>query len=91
MKSLHKVAFFIRDVDESRRHAATVAICFVEQGYVIDDEDYDLAVAVGGDGTFLSMVESSNFDEDVIYVGINVGTVGIFAKNKNGRIEFLSR
>ena len=82
MKNLHKVAFFIRDVDESHRHAATVAKCFVEQGYVIDDEDYDLAVAVGGDGTFLSMVESCNFDEDVIYVGINVGTLGFLQEIK---------
>lgn len=46
-----------------------------ENGFLESDE-YDLAIAIGGDGSFLRMVKMSNFNSDVLYVGINAGTLG---------------
>lgn len=40
------------------------------------EEDYDLAVAVGGDGSFLRMVKENDFNSDIFYVGVNAGTLG---------------
>jgi len=43
---------------------------------IVDDLDFDLGIAIGGDGSFLRMVNESNFKNDCLYVGINVGTLG---------------
>lgn len=45
-------------------------------GYIISEDDYDLAIAIGGDGTFLKMVKECNFSSDIYYLGINTGTLG---------------
>ena len=39
-------------------------------------ENYDLAISIGGDGTFLKMVNETNFKEVLYYVGINTGNLG---------------
>ena len=40
--------------------------------------DGDLAIAIGGDGTFLRTVTQMGFDKSKIYAGINTGTLGFF-------------
>ena len=36
----------------------------------------DLAIAVGGDGSFLQMVRKCDFDEKIKYIGVHTGTLG---------------
>lgn len=55
---------------------------FSSSGFEITDDNYDLAIAVGGDGSFLRMVHSNDFNDDVYYVGVNSGTLG-FAQEIN--------
>lgn len=43
---------------------------------VVDDDNYDLAIAIGGDGAFLRMIKGANFKSDCYYIGINAGTLG---------------
>lgn len=43
--------------------------------FLIDENDYDLGISIGGDGTFLKMVHQSNF-KDIYYVGIHTGSLG---------------
>lgn len=47
-----------------------------KNGFVLNDENYDLAVAIGGDGSFLRMIKNTNFNSNILYVGINAGTLG---------------
>jgi len=44
--------------------------------FSIVDSHYDLAIAIGGDGSFLRMVKENGFDSNIYYVGINAGTLG---------------
>ena len=57
----------------------------------IEDDDCNIAIAIGGDGTFLRMVKETCFNGDLLYVGINTGTLG-FAQEVNidGIDEFIS-
>lgn len=50
--------------------------------FIISEEDFDLVIAVGGDGSFLRMIHNSNFDENKLYIGVNTGTLG-FAQEVN--------
>ena len=38
--------------------------------------NYDLAISIGGDGSFLRMVKDTKFNENIYYIGINSGTLG---------------
>lgn len=42
----------------------------------IVDNDHDLGIAIGGDGSFLRMIKENNFNSNIYYIGINAGTLG---------------
>lgn len=48
----------------------------LDNGFKIVDNDYDLAIALGGDGTFLRMIKDNKFNSNIYYIGINLGTLG---------------
>ena len=51
---------------------------------LIESDDADLVIAIGGDGTFIDAVTSTNFSKDIVYTGIHTGTLGFlqeFSKN----------
>ena len=50
--------------------------------FEIVNEDYNIAMAIGGDGSFLRMIKETNFKNDILYIGINTGTLG-FAQEVN--------
>lgn len=73
---IKNIKLFVKDDDISRDAAKTVESRLVENGFQMVSSEPDLAIAVGGDGTFLRMMKECNFDEDIVYVGINSGTLG---------------
>lgn len=48
----------------------------LKNNFDIVDNDFDLAIAVGGDGSFLRMIKACNFNSNISYIGINAGTLG---------------
>lgn len=43
---------------------------------LVESDIADLTIAIGGDGTFIEAVTSTNFSKDTIYTGIHTGTLG---------------
>ena len=43
---------------------------------LIETDDADLVIAIGGDGTFIHAVTETNFSKNTIYTGIHTGTLG---------------
>lgn len=76
MNNIKKYRLFVNDNDKSKEVADIVNIKLTEAGFKSVKKDYDLAIAIGGDGSFLRMVKSTNFNSNVLYVGINAGTLG---------------
>lgn len=79
---INKIKLFVNDNIKSRKIAKDVENLLIKNKFEIVDEDYDLALAIGGDGAFIRMVHSSNFNEESFYVGVNSGTLG-FAQDIN--------
>ena len=79
---IKKVKLFINDNLKSNKVAREVKEKLEKNKFVIVDEGYDLAIAIGGDGSFLRMVKNANFNSKCCYVGINAGTLG-FAQEVN--------
>lgn len=73
---IKKVKLFINDNLKSNKVAKEVKEKLEKNKFIIVDEGYDLAVAVGGDGAFLRMVKNAGFNGKCCYVGINAGTLG---------------
>lgn len=52
-----------------------------------ETNDGDLIIAIGGDGTFIDSVTTTNFSQSKIYVGIHTGTLG-FLQNVSANEVF---
>lgn len=70
-------SLFIRNDKNSERIADTIRKlnnCSIKP--LEECENGDLIIAIGGDGTFIDSVTSTNFDKNKIYAGIHTGTLG---------------
>lgn len=84
---IKRIKLFINDNDKSKCTAEIVANHLENRGFIIDDKDYDLGIAIGGDGSFLRMIKNTNFNSDKYYVGINSGTLGFLQEIKVDNIN----
>lgn len=86
-KDIKKVKLFINHNDKSKNIAMIVENALKKAKLEIVDNNYDLAIAIGGDGSFLRMVKENLFDSNIYYVGINSGTLGFLQEVKLEEIE----
>lgn len=76
MQKISRVKLFVNNNIKSRKAAKLISEVLKKKKFEVVDENFDLGIAVGGDGSFLRMIKSSDFDSDVFYVGVNAGTLG---------------
>lgn len=80
--TIKRFKLFTNNNDKSKGAAIKISDKLKLAGFIEDNLDYDLAIAIGGDGSFLRMVKQTNFNSDILYVGVNTGTLG-FAQEVN--------
>ena len=73
---IKRIKLFVNDNKISQDTADLLKYKLLENSFKIVEDKFDLAISIGGDGSFLRMVNSCNFDSNVLYVGINSGTLG---------------
>lgn len=74
---INKIKLFVNNNIKSKNAEKLVMDAIIKEGFKITEEnDFDLGIAIGGDGSFLRMIRESNFKEDSLFVGINTGTLG---------------
>lgn len=76
MKKINKIKLFVNNNLKSRKAAEEIKNELLKNKFELVEEDFDLGIAVGGDGSFLRMINNSNFNSECYYVGINAGTLG---------------
>jgi len=84
---IKNIKLFVNHNDESIKTAKLIKDKLCKNGFVVDDKKYDLAIAVGGDGSFLRMVKQNNFNSNIYYIGINSGTLGFMQEVKVNEID----
>lgn len=68
---------FVRPDKKSQQIADKIRVLNAKTSCpLVESEDGDLVVAIGGDGTFIDAVTSTNFSKKIIYTGIHTGTLG---------------
>ncbi len=76
MKKIKRIKLFPNDNLRSQNMANIVREKLLKNNFELVDKDFDLGIAIGGDGSFLRMIKNSNFASDCYYVGVNAGTLG---------------
>lgn len=89
---INKIKLFPNNNDKSKTIAEMVQKQLIQKGFEIVDDNYDLGIAIGGDGSFLRMVKNTAFNSDIYYIGINAGTLGFLQEIKiDDSILFIDR
>ena len=84
---IKNIKLFVNKNNQSLETAKLIKDKLINNGYIVDDKKYDLAIAVGGDGSFLRMVKQNNFNSDICYIGINSGHLGFMQEVKVEEID----
>lgn len=84
---IKKIKLFSNDNDICLKTRIDIENKLINNGFIISEDDYDLGIAIGGDGSFLRMVKNTNFNSDVYYIGINAGTLGFMQEVKVDEID----
>lgn len=75
-RRINKVKLFVNDNDKSVIVAKDLELELKKYGFKIVNRGFDLAISVGGDGSFLRMVKETKFNDNIYYIGVNSGTLG---------------
>lgn len=87
MRKINKIRIFANENEESYKIKLKLQGVLEKYKFEVVEEDYDLAIAIGGDGSFLRMVNGTNFNSDIYYVGINTGTLGFLQEIRPEKLE----
>ncbi|MBQ4263353.1 MAG: NAD(+)/NADH kinase [Bacilli bacterium] len=87
MRKINKIKIFVNDNEISKEIYKELNGKLIKNNFEICEEKYDLAIAIGGDGSFLRMIKKTNFNSDIYYVGINTGTLGFLQEIKPNKID----
>ena len=79
---MNKFRLFINQNEKSLEIGREIKKKLLNKNFIESEDEYEISIALGGDGSFLRMIKETNFRENCIYVGINTGTLG-FAQEIN--------
>lgn len=92
-RRISKVRLFVNDNEKSRIVAKDLELELLKYGFkIVSKGSYDLAISVGGDGSFLRMVKETKFNQNIYYIGVNSGTLGFLQEiDIKDTIDFVKR
>lgn len=91
-RRINKVKLFVNDNEQSVIVAKDLELELIKYGFKIVNRGYDLAISVGGDGSFLRMVKETKFNDKIYYIGVNSGTLGFLQEiDIKDTIDFVKR
>lgn len=86
MRNINKVKLFSNHTSNSKPIEEELKMILKKYNFEIS-EDFDLGIAIGGDGSFLQMVKQTNFNSKPFYIGVNTGTLGFLQEIKPDKLE----
>lgn len=87
MRKINKITIITSGDEKSIKTKNKLETLLRKNNFELTENKCDLAIAIGGDGTFISTVHKLNFDKNTYYVGINTGTLGFLQDINPENIE----
>ena len=90
-ENIRRIKLYIKESTRAKEIAKRVEILLIQNEFIISENDYDLAISIGGDGTFLKMIHENKFNNNIYYTGINAGSLGFLTDfDENNILELIS-
>ena len=91
-RKINYIKLYTKENDYCKQIAINLKKLLIDNNFQIVDANYDLAISIGGDGTFLKMIHENEFNDSIYYIGINAGTLGFLPEiNANELSSFVNR
>ena len=84
---IKNIKIFPNNNELSYKISKELAKKLIFEGYNIVEDNYDLAIAIGGDGSFLRMLKQNNYNSNIFYIGVNTGTLGFLQEIKPDELD----
>lgn len=84
---ISRVKLYVKDTFKAHDAEIIVKNELLNNGFIIDDNNYDMVISLGGDGTFLKMLHKTNFNSNIYYVSINAGSLGFLSSVEKDNIK----
>ena len=92
MRKINRIKLYVNNNDKSKMVAKKLEQELIDSNFTIVQDNPDLCISVGGDGSFLRMVNDSNFNQHTYYIGVNAGSLGFLQEiNIEYTKDFISR
>lgn len=92
MRGINRIKIYINGDKKSLKVKELLEKELRNHHFEIVEENFDLAISIGGDGTFLKMVNENHFNNNIYYIGINSGTLGFLQEiDIDKTIDFVKR
>ncbi|MCK9574356.1 MAG: hypothetical protein WCX32_03120 [Clostridia bacterium] len=88
MKSIKTVKLFTNENEQSKAVYNILKTKLLIEGFDLVGENPELSIAIGGDGSFIRMLKTSEYNENTMYVGINAGTLGFLQEIEIKELDF---
>lgn len=85
---IEKIKLFTNNNEKSKKIENELIEKLTNNGFIISETEYDLGIAIGGDGSFLRMIKASNFNANSFFIGVNTGTFGFLQEIEEDEIDF---
>ncbi len=91
-KDIKNIKLYVKDTLKAKETEKIVREELLNNGFMINDNNYDLVISIGGDGTFLKMLHHHNLDNKLYYTSINAGSLGFLSTAYHNQVkEFINK
>ncbi len=93
-RNIYRIKLYVKDTDKAHSVEKDVKDVLLKHKFELNDKNFDLEIAIGGDGSFIKMLRANNYKSNVYYSAINGGSLGFLSavdRNQiNGFIESIN-
>jgi NAD+ kinase len=89
VKEIKKIKIFYNENEKSKEVYNILVQKLKASNLEIVEEGQQLSIAIGGDGSFIRMLKQSNYSSNMLYVGINTGTLGFLQEIEVSELDEL--
>ena len=86
-RKINRVKLYVKDTDKAHLIEKLITDKLLNNNFIIDNDEYDMAISIGGDGTFIKMLHNNNFNNNIYYAAINAGSLGFLSSIESDDIE----
>lgn len=85
-KRIKRVKLYVKANNNARRIEKLIKNALDKHNLELNDDDYDILISVGGDGTFLKMLRANDYNNNY-YASINAGSLGFLSSVDNSNLD----